>query len=176
MGIGFGFGVTFGAKTCVKVAMILPAEIEAEMRSLTLLLPALAPSWRFFPSVAPSPRIEFRAPQATGPEEAEWREFRPAPRKVSVGAMLKRMFWNPGRNETLFLVTCAERLLSGEIEFARREIASRIARQIPAPPAGREHAPFLQFRLVLVSGHGSDFRSDVAYMSPVFVPADLAAA
>jgi len=146
------------------------------LRSLTLLLPALAPSWRFFPVVASSPRIEFRALQATGPEEAEWREFRPAPGKVSVGAMLQRMFWNPGRNETLFLLTCAERLLSGEIEFPRREIASRIARRMPTPPAGRERAPFLQFRLILVGGHGSNFRRDVAYVSPVFVPADLAAA
>jgi hypothetical protein len=146
------------------------------LRSLTLLLPALAPSWRFFPVVVSSPRIEFRALQATGPEEAEWREFRPAPGKVSVGAMLQRMFWNPGRNETLFLLTCAERLLSGEIEFPRREIANRIARRMPTPPAGRERAPFLQFRLILVGGHGSDFRRDVAYVSPVFVPADLAAA
>ena len=146
------------------------------MRSLTLLLPALAPSWRFFPVVASSPRIEFRALQATGPEEAEWREFHPAPGKVSVGAMLQRMFWNPGRNETLFLLTCAERLLSGEIEFPRREIANRIARRMPTPPAGRERAPFLQFRLILVGGHGSNFRRDVAYVSPVFVPADLAAA
>jgi len=146
------------------------------LRSLTLLLPALAPSWRFFPVVASSPRIEFRALQATGPEEAEWREFRPAPGKVSVGAMLQRMFWNPGRNETLFLLTYAERLLSGEIEFPRREIANRIARRMPTPPAGRERAPFLQFRLILVGGHGSDFRRDVAYVSPVFVHADLAAA
>ena len=146
------------------------------MRSLTLLLPALAPSWRFFPAVAASPRIEYRALGESGPGEAEWREFRPAPRKVSGGAMLKRMLWNPERNETLFLVTCAERLLSGEIEFARGEIARRVVRQMPAPPAGREHDPFLQFRLILVSGHGSDFRRDVAYVSPVFVAADLAAA
>jgi hypothetical protein len=156
--------------------MVLRAEIEAVMRSLTLLLPALAPSWRFFPSVAASPRIEFRVARAAGPEEAEWREFRPAPRNVSAGAMLKRIFWNPGRNETLFLVTCAERLLSGEIEFARREIARRVARQMPAPPAGRERETFLQFRLILVSGHGPDLRRDVAYVSPVFVPAGLAAA
>ena len=44
--------------------MSLRAEIEAAMRSLTLLLPALAPSWRFFPAVTPSPRIEFRALRA----------------------------------------------------------------------------------------------------------------
>jgi hypothetical protein len=156
--------------------MIPPAEIETPMRSLTLLLPALAPSWRFFPVVASSPRIEFRAPRATGFDEADWREFRPAPRDVSFGAMMKRMLWSPERNETLFLVTCAERLLSGEIEFARREIASRVARRMPAPPAGRERAPFLQFRLILVGGHGSEFRRDIAYVSPVFVAADLAPA
>lgn len=145
-------------------------------RSLRLLLPALAPSWRFFPSVEPSPRIEFRPLQADGPEAAEWREFRPAPAHVSFGVMLECMLWNPQRNETLFLMTCAERLLSGEIEFARREIASRIARRMPAPPAGRERAPFLQFRLILVSGDRSACRRDIAYVSPLFAHADVAAA
>ena len=142
------------------------------MRSLTLLLPALAPSWRFFPAVTPSPRIEFRALRADGPGDAEWREFRPAPARVSVAAMLKRMLWNPERNEALFLVTCAERLLDGEIEFARGEIAGRIARRMPAPA----DAPLLQFRLILVSGHGPARRRDVAYVSPAFGWAEWAAA
>ena len=143
------------------------------MRSLTLLLPALAPSWRFFPSIEPSPRIEFRALQTSG---AEWREFNPTPAKVPVRAMLRRMFWNPRRNETLFLVTCAERLLNGEIEFARREIAGRIALRMPSPEAGREHEPFLQFRLILVSRDGAALRREVAYVSPVFDHAELASA
>ena len=146
------------------------------MRSLKLLLPALAPSWRFFPSVTSSPRIEFRALQPNGSEPAPWRAFLPAPLQVSVGAMAKRMFWNPERNEALFLVTCAERLLAGELAFARREIAGRIARRMTRPPPGQERAPFLQFRLLLVSGDRRALRRDVAYVSPAFGYAELAAA
>ena len=50
---------------------------------------------------------------------------------------------------------------------ARAEIAGRLALHLPPPP-GRENAPFLQFRLILVSGHGSAMRRDVAYVSPAF--------
>jgi len=142
------------------------AGIESALRSLALLLPALAPSWRFFPSVTPSPRIEFRHPPAAETQAQGWREFRPAPRHVAFGAMLKRMLWNPERNESLFLVTCAERLLDGEIAFARGEIAGRIARSLPAD------AQDLQFRLILVSGHGAAMRREVAYVSPVFGAAE----
>ena len=69
-----------------------------------LLLPALIPSWNFFEAVEASPRIEYallRKPQG----DADWREFRPRPDRLSAAAMLGRLFWNARWNESLFLVT-----------------------------------------------------------------------
>ena len=75
-------------------------------RLLLLLLPALIPSWRFFKTVEPSPRVQWTLVQDG---ERKWQEFNPRPEVVSFGRMLRRMVWNPRWNEALFLVSLAER-------------------------------------------------------------------
>ena len=55
------------------------------LHGLKLLLPALIPSWRFFDTIAPSPRIEYALlhdPHAA----AAWREFRPRPARPDAAA------------------------------------------------------------------------------------------
>ena len=135
------------------------------LASLKLLLPALTPSWRFFDSVGPSPRIEYAL--AKGPQEDadNWREFRPRPAVLPFREMLKRLFWNPAGNERLFLTSCAERLLENPTEHSRREIGARIAAELSQSPD--DARPCLQFRIVLVSRDGARFRREVAYASPV---------
>ena len=67
------------------------------LRTLKLLLPALVPSWRFFDTIAPSPRIEYALLRNAEepPSSDDWREFRPRPARQSAIRMLGRLLWNP---------------------------------------------------------------------------------
>ena len=71
-------------------------------RLIALLLPALIPSWRFFQTIEPSPRIEYRT------DGGAWRLANPVPRRVGPWRMLTRLFWNPARNDALYMTSCAE--------------------------------------------------------------------
>ncbi len=105
------------------------------LRLVLLYLPALFPSWRFFMEVGPSPRVEYRV------DGGPWRAATGRPLRVGPGAMLRRLFWNPDWNETLFLVSCAERLVEEPTPHSVEEIRARIARRIGG-------AGVLEFRLV----------------------------
>ncbi len=141
-----------------------------------LLLPALIPSWRFFETVAPSPRIEFALlenAKAKSEEHADqWREFRPRPAYVSPITMMKRMVWNPRWNETLFIVSCAERIISGErdgeTEHSAREIIRRIRRDIMRNMEASSIPPYVQFRLVFIDRDGDMLQKHRLYESPVY--------
>lgn len=82
------------------------------IRALSLLLPVLVPSWRFFAMVAPSPRIEVAIADPGGDACSAWQEFRPRPAHISIAESLRNLFWNPHWNETLYLTACAERFLA----------------------------------------------------------------
>jgi hypothetical protein len=128
------------------------------LSSLKLLLPGLLPSWRFFDSVGPSPRIEVALLQSS--EAVEWRELRPRPATLSGGEMLRRLVWNPDRNESLFLTSCAERLLEAPTEHSRREIEARIDADFARGP------PCLQFRVVQLRRRGAEIIREIVYVSP----------
>lgn len=112
--------------------------------TLRLILPALIPSWRFFETVAPSPRVEMRVIEngAAGP----WREAMPRPVRLGFGKILGRMLWNPGWNEALFLTTAAERFIATDDVFFEQEIFRRIAARV-----GPRGDTMVQFRLVFVT-------------------------
>lgn len=112
-------------------------------RLLSLLLPALIPSWRFFKTVGPSPRVEYRLIHSGQP--GTWQEDRPRPQRLGLGQMLRRMLWNPSWNEQLFMVSCAERLMEEETAHSLEELNLRIASQL----MGRADCE-LQFRLVFL--------------------------
>lgn len=117
---------------------------------IKLLLPALMPSWRFFKAVEPSPRVEWALLEHPAAAASSWQEFRPRPQHLSVFAMARRMLWNPRWNESLFLVSCAERLTLAPSEHSRQEILRRIHAELERnPPPGRR-LPYLQFRLVFI--------------------------
>lgn len=141
------------------------------LRTIQLILPALIPSWRFFDVIAPSPRIEYRRLRARDDDDAEgWRAWRPRPAHVSLGTMLARLFWNPGWNESLFAVSCAERLLDEPTDQSRDEIFRRIASDLQAT----DRDGFLQFRLVVRARNGDAVTSDIAYVSERRSLADIA--
>ena len=135
---------------------------------LALLLPALIPSWRFFDAIAPSPRIEYAllpSPDAAG----AWREFRPRPQLVSLPAMLGRLFWNARWNESLYLVSCAERLIQHPTAHSEDEIFRRVAADL----AREDAATWLSFRLVFVSREGEAIRKDVLFQAEPRRRADI---
>lgn len=136
-----------------------------------LLLPALIPSWRFFDTIEPAPRLEFRTLKNTdgfdhnGPDP-EWKEFRPRPARLSAWRLFTRMLWNPSWNEFLFLTSCAERLLESGSAHSCQEILNRIKSEL-SRDAGNK-AEYLQFRLTLVSRQGTKLQKEVAFVSPAY--------
>lgn len=134
------------------------------LRTLSLVAPALFPSWRFFQAVEPSPRIEaaFLADPGDAPE---WRPVRPPPRRATLAATLASLFWNPRRNETLYLVSCAERIIEDGRAHAEREILARI--RADAPEAD---GLWLRFRLRTVRREGAALVQETAHLSPLDPP------
>lgn len=114
----------------------------------SLLLPALVPSWNFFDVIAPSPRVEYALAETRDAALDAWTEFRPRQQRVSPGVMLARLFWNPRWNESLFLVSCAERLVEEPTAHGEDEIFRRIAADLE----GGE--PWLSFRLLFIDPTG----------------------
>ena len=140
---------------------------------LKLLLPALFPSWRFFDVIAPSPRVEiaFMAdPSAVPPEgSVAWRLCRPTRPRIGIADYVVSFFWNARWNETLYLATCAERLMQNPSEHSAREIVRRLRRDL----AGDAFLPaYFHFRLVFVSREDAHLRRDVAYVSPAYPTKD----
>lgn len=130
------------------------------LKTLSLILPALLPSWRFFEEVAPSPRIQWAVLDRHGAPTGGWHEFRPRPATVTLWQMLARLFWNPERNEALFMVSCAERVaVDGDI-LAVEEITRRIE-QTPEAPAGT----LVRFRLEFVHHDAAGWTRDVLFES-----------
>lgn len=133
---------------------------------LRLLLPALIPSWRFFDRVGPSPRVEYVIQTAAGDRPPLWREVRPRPARVSLPVMLGRLVWNPGWNEALYLVSCAERLLEHPSEVRAAHLVSRVAAVLDTDDeerGGEERV--LRVRVVLVTGARGRVEHDVAFVS-----------
>lgn len=132
------------------------------LRPLSLLLPALIPSWNFFDVIAPSPRIEYVLLSSRGAVADDWRAFRPQPERMSPSTMLLRLFWNPRWNETLFVVSCAERLVTAPTAHSEDEVFQRIAADLVRQPDDA-NAAWLCFRLVFVSREGEAIHSEVLY-------------
>lgn len=141
---------------------------------LALILPVIVPSWRFFDDIRPSPRIEVRW---VGGDEGAWQEHRPRPVHLPYLARLGRLFWNPEWNETLFLVSLSERMVTDPSSANCRLLAARIGAgmtrrtsgQGPEPGQKTAHAfadqQQFQFRLVLVMRNGARLGREVVFVS-----------
>lgn len=136
---------------------------------LKLLPPALLPSWRFFDVIAPSSRVQFVLLDTEDETRSEWQEFRPRPATLSFTEMLKRMLWNPDWNESLFLVSCAERLLEHPTQHSEDEILKRIARELMANDTNGPEmtATSVQFRLLLIQRKDSVLHEHVVFHSRI---------
>lgn len=70
--------------------------------------------------------------------------------------MIRRLFWNPDWNDTLFVVSCAERIQENPTEHNIAEIKRRISEDVSQGA--------FQFRLVFVHRDGED----IVFVSDVF--------
>ena len=136
---------------------------------IRLLFPALLPSWRFFDVIAPSPRIQYALLGTKTETEYCWCEFRPRPLRVSISNTLTRLFWNPVRNDNLFLVSCAERIVENPTRHSEDEIFKRIFSDFHANALGDGvlDANYVKFRLLLVRRQGESLQHDVIFYSQV---------
>jgi len=141
------------------------------LNTLRLLLPALIPSWNFFDVIGPSPRIEYALSAAPDAEPGGWAEFRPRPDRLSPATMAGRLFWNPRWNETLFLVSLAERLIREPSEHSEEEIFRRIAADL----AGDRRGAWLSFRLVFTGREGEETFREVLFRAEPRLLAGIAA-
>jgi hypothetical protein len=142
---------------------------------LKLLLPALIPSWNFFDVIAPSPRVEYALLRSIGDTSGDWKAFRPRPQRLSLLEMLARLVWNPRWNESLFLVSCAERLGDDESARSEAEIFKRIAADVTREPQVAE-PPWLCFRVIFVSRVGEALVDEVQYQPAPRLLSDIAVA
>lgn len=136
------------------------------LKTVSLLLPVLFPSWRFFKTVGPSPRVEYRL--MSGCQTTDWQESRPLPAQVSFPQMLLRMFWNPERNTQLYMVSLSERLVSGVTEHSVDELNRLIAERLA------DHSGDLQFRLMFLLAEGEQIVGEVLYESTPVPLAEVA--
>ena len=137
--------------------------------TLKLLLPAVIPSWRFFDFIAPSPRVQYALLSTADGLAESWQEFRSKPQTTSVFTMLGRMLWNPRVNESLFLVSCAERLVDYPTQHSEDEILQRIARQLvrDMTEAELQSQMYLQFRLVFINRIETQLEQSVLFHSRI---------
>ena len=143
------------------------------------LLPALLPSWNFFDVIAPSPRIEFILLHSKNDTPTQWQEFHPRPAQLPLSQMLSRMFWNPKWNETLYVVSCAERIMENTSQnnldsHSENEILNRIINDIvcnkPIIENKNAHdnpATHLQFRLLVIQREGLELTQEVVFESRI---------
>ena len=143
------------------------------LHTLKLLLPALIPSWNFFDIIAPSPRTQYTLLNQPTEIPANWQLSRPLPEDVSFTQMLGRMPWNPSWNESLFMMSCAERLLDYPTRHSEDEILKRIARDISSGGKDSVINKYLQFRIMLVSRAAGTLVEDLAYESRVVPMSDF---
>jgi len=131
----------------------------AMLRGLSLLVPALMPSWRFFDVITAAPRIEV-SHLATPDATPIWAPFRPKPQRSGVAASIGRLLWNPDGNATLYLNACVERVAEG-CEGPYLDHISAAVRSEMGGSGG-----WVCFRLCLRYRDGSEIVEDVIHQSP----------
>ena len=76
--------------------------------------------------------------------------------------MMKRFIWNPHWNESLFLVSCAERLSQNITpEHSTREILTRLKRDLQA----ETDAPQFRFRVAFIHREDETLTQEILYTS-----------
>lgn len=133
-------------------------------KTLSFALPVLFPSWQFFKTVEPSPRVQWALLSDSEVAMVDWRAFRPHPLTVTPLQMALRLFWNPYWNDTLFVVSCAERIQQSPDPHSINEIRRRILSDIQKLPLDTTDK-LLQFRLVFVHRGKKGLVHEIVFLS-----------
>lgn len=146
---------------------MLQRAINTAQKTIEFVLPVLMPSWRFFKTVEPSPRVQFAVLDDGADPSPSWQAFRPRPQSLSAFALVSRLFWNPAWNEDLYLVSCAERIQGEQNRHAIHEIRQRVGRDLlDSGLANPGHC--VQFRLIFVQDRDGQRVEDIVFVSDVF--------
>jgi len=129
---------------------------------LHLLLPALIPSWRFFKTVEPSPRVQWSLVKDGA---RDWQEYAARPASVSAIQMLCRLFWNPRWNDALYMVSLAERETIAACPHSKAEISQRIRRKLLTSRPAQDGV--FQFRILYVFRDEDGLHQSVTYEGPL---------
>lgn len=140
-------------------------------KTISLVLPVLVPSWRFFSAVQPSPRVQFALLKARDETPGHWQEFRPRPKAVTPLQMAGRLLWNPEWNEALFLVSCAERIQANPTQHSIDEIKRRVLFDVEKMSIDTAEK-WMQFRLVFVQRTDVGFSQEVVFLSETYPTRD----
>ncbi len=130
-----------------------------------LILPVIIPSWNFFDVIVASPRIQYCLLRDKNEPDRIWSEFRPRAMKVAFITMLGRLFWNPKWNETLYLVSCAERLVEQQTNHSEDEIFKRVISSLSKTEINSTHK-LIKIRLSFIKREGNLLTEEIVYQSP----------
>ena len=134
------------------------------LKTCALILPTLIPSWRFFETVEASPRIEWTLLATANKTPTNWCAFRPCPDTLTPLQMLARLLWNPTGNDSLYMVSCAERIAISNCPHSINEITTRILDDITELPLNTS-TKLMQFRLVFVGRDASGPTRETVFLS-----------
>ncbi|WP_298256962.1 hypothetical protein [uncultured Litoreibacter sp.] len=134
---------------------------------MSLIFPVLLPSWRFFQTVEASPRVQWAWVEPSGGSSQAWSDFRPVPQKIDPWRMLVSLFWNPMRNESLFVMSCAERIALHPTPHSIAQIRHRVRADVKQLTAPRIKTN-VQFRVVFVQGEGAGQSQETVFTSDPF--------
>ena len=85
--------------------------------------------------------------------------------------MVVRLFWNVKRNDTLFVISCAERIHEQPTPHSIAEIKQRVRAEIKESQIN-DVGRFFRFRLVLVRREQMEMLKDIVFVSEIFpIPA-----
>ncbi len=135
---------------------------------LKLIFPAIFPSWRFFSSIGPSPRIQISLLMTADSEPEIWQEFRARPARLTVGQGLLRLIHNPRWNEFLYLNTCAERLFEMESPWHQQEIAMRIGAALASGEIAMHGERYWRYRIVAIENNPEAVTETIVLVSDVY--------
>ena len=137
------------------------------IRIITLVLPIVFPSWRFFKTVEPSPRIQWAWREQDKSAAPNWQEFHPLQERLSWPRTVGQLFYNAQWNESLFLVSCAERLQDSPSGRLIDEIKSRVSRKL-SKNNDTGQSCLACFRIIFVQDRDGSQTLDEVYVSDPF--------
>ena len=134
-------------------------------RLLGLCLPIILPSWRFFDVIAPAPRIEFAWLDDAISTTPTWQIFRPTPATIPWHQRLRMLWWNAERNESLYLLSCADQICYAGSAHAMAEVRARLLRAASRGELGRP-GQYLRYRICMTERIGSVLYDTEVYCDP----------